>query len=109
MLGTNTFIEIVFSRWDLLEEKEEKEVHKKFVEEVKKEINKKIKETHKNVIFFNIASRPNNTELLQFGYGINEIFPIWVEKSPFIYNKLKDNTSQKSISTRREFSKYKYL
>lgn len=109
MLNIDTYIHVVFSRWDLLKDKDETESHEQFVEKVKEEIINKFSNTHKNISFSTIACRPKNTEIYQFGYGIEELFRVWVEKSPFIYKMNNSKNVAKSITINREFSKFQYL
>jgi len=108
MLGVNTYIEVIFSRWDLLQGKSDVELHLKFVESIKEKIIKKFANTHKNIAFFNLASRPTNLTNFYFGYGVVDIFTDWVEKSPFITDIKTDTSIEvKNLST-REFSRFTY-
>lgn len=107
MLGENTYIEVIFSRWDLLNSKSDVEIHTKFVDSIKEEISKKFAKTHSNIAFYNLASRPVN--IFSFGYGISEIFTDWVEKTPFICYKKEDCSIKHTNFTVREFSRYTYM
>jgi hypothetical protein len=104
MLGENTYIEIIFSRWDLLNCKSDVEIHTKFVDGIKEEIIKKFAKTHNNIAFFNLASRP--IKLFKFGHGISEIFTDWVEKTPFTFNKKEYSSIKAENFSVREFSRY---
>jgi len=107
MLNPEAYIDVVFSKWDLLLSKTKRENHELFVSDIKKEILKKFETTHKNITFYNIASRPIDTQSLEFGYGIANLFPNWVEKTPFLYdNKMECDLNKYFYN--REFSKYKY-
>jgi len=77
-----TNIQIVFSRWDLYLEKSEKDKvgHDEFIEVLKQEIIKQFGHKFNNIEFFEVAARPEK-KLLDFGYGINKIFNVWVNKS----------------------------
>lgn len=108
MLNKNTHIEIIFSKWDMLIEKQQVEIHLEFVEGLKVEINKKISSTHPNLEFYKLASRPVDQNKFEFGYGISEIFTMWVENSQFKCSSRTDNTFQKTNKIIREFSKFKF-
>ncbi len=109
MILPNTFIEIVFSRWDLLAEKPEVKKHIAFVNSLKAEIQSKYSEVYKNIEFYEIASRPRNREAFKFGHGIGPLLSRWAEKSKY---DLQDNAIEKMTikvdKTQREFSKYKF-
>jgi GTPase SAR1 family protein len=110
MLSEHTYIEVIFSRWDLLLQRENYEDHKKFIESLKQTIIEKFQSTHKRIRFFEIASRPASAKGLDFGYGIDKILPEWVEKSPYIPEELEiPKTDDFLKSTTRELSKFKYF
>ena len=108
MLHPSTYIQVLFSKWDLLLDKQDNEDHIKFIETVKDEILRKYSKYFTHISFHNIASRPSHPNNLQFGYGIDELLQIWVEKSPFIKNIILDQYPE-SFKSQREFSKYKLL
>lgn len=109
MLGVNTYIEVIFSRWDLLMSKSCLNIHIEFVENIKIEIIRKFANTHSNITFFNLASRPVNSNKFKFGYGISEIFTQWVEKSPYISDIRNNSLTNITNSSKREFSKFRYV
>lgn len=107
MLKPNIYIEIVFSKWDLLMNEEDSADHIKFVKGVIKEIKNKFSSIYQNIKFLELASRPLKVENVPFGYGIDQVFPEWVEKSPFIEKNMIDFKKFKTtLSSNREFSKY---
>lgn len=106
MLGVHTFIEVIFSRWDLLNSKTNIETHTKFVNSLKDEIIRKFSSTHCNIAFYNLASRPES--MFPFGYGIAEIFCDWVEKTPLTYNTMEYDSIKTICIPLREFSRYSH-
>ena len=75
-----TNVQIVFSRWDLLEEKTDRETHLKYIDGISNEIIAKYGDRF-NVGFYKVASRPKPATQILFGLGIEELLPIWVNKS----------------------------
>jgi hypothetical protein len=106
MLNPKTYIEVVFSKWDLLLlEKNNVELHKKFIEGIKNEVITRFSATHGNINFYEIASRPKGSSTLEFCYGVDKLFSQWVEESSQIipgYLTLKGE----NVHTTREFSKF---
>ena len=105
MLNENVRIEIVFSRWDLLTVKGNREIHDQFIDQIKKEIMQKFSIKYKNISFHELASRPENN--LAFGFGIDKLFPKWVTESPYTLTSemLKESLTNKKES-KRSFGKY---
>ncbi|HEX8515187.1 MAG TPA: hypothetical protein VF868_03230 [Bacteroidia bacterium] len=107
MLRPETYIEIVFSRWDLLLAKADVQLHKEFAIKVKEEILQKYGTINKRISFYEIASRPNSE--LDFGYGIDKLLPEWAEKSPHIPEKIVFQEKDYLINENsREAIKYKF-
>lgn len=110
MLNSRTMIQIVYSKWDLLLQKGEMKEHIEFINEISNEIRLKYSDTIWNIRFFEIASRPDVTSNLSFGYGIDKLLPIWVDESSlFSIEREKSNSVELSTSSTREFSKYRFL
>jgi len=107
MLNPKVYIQVIFSRWDLLLKKGNFESHNEFITLLKTEITTKFKPTFPNLTFHEIASRPENDEQIAFGYGVDQIFPKWIDESPFIptEQELANATSYKGQS-KRQFGKY---
>ena len=108
MLDENTFIDIIFSKWDLLEGKPDKANHQIFVDELKEEIKSRFSNTHKEIAFFELASRPKDPDILEFGYGIENIFTDWVQKSRFVFDNRSERIIKNPNRSTREFSKYEF-
>jgi energy-coupling factor transporter ATP-binding protein EcfA2 len=109
MLEKNTYIEIVFSRWDLLLKRDNQDQHMAFVKGLKEEIQKKFSTSHAGISFHEVASRPDTELGLEFGHGIDSLLPIWVEKSPHISSSVKPiNYSAFIDEDEREFLKFNY-
>jgi hypothetical protein len=107
-LTPDTFIQVVFSRWDLLEAKAEAKDHKAFVDGVKAEIKNRFPEQSWDIRFFEVASRPGDGSSLEFGHGIGPLLEIWSEESAFIMNTtIVDSNMGNSVKGNRQFSKFR--
>ncbi len=107
MLNININIEIVFSKWDLFSSKKDSN-NMDFLNSIKKDIKSRFSSKYKNITFHEIASRPVNPSELDFGYGIDKIFPKWIKESIFLNNlNLNDDPDLKNV-IKKEISKYKY-
>jgi hypothetical protein len=106
MLGRKSFVEVLFSKVDLLkvQKPEEEEKVKRFQEHVKKTLNKRYMRELGSLRIFSVAARPITESMLPFGFGLKEIFSYWVETTP-IYVREKIN-HQDDINIRREFDRY---
>ncbi len=103
VLSRETYIEIVFSKWDLLLGKENKRHHEKYILNLQAEILEKLKKFYDNISFHKISSRSSNGVLEQ-GHGISNLLGIWVEKSPHLPIKASKIKTLEHLSTGgREF------
>lgn len=75
-----TYIQIIFSRWDLLDERQNNQQHKGFIHSIKEEITSRFGNDFE-IEFFEICSRPKIGSPMPFGYGFDKIFPLWIQKS----------------------------
>lgn len=107
-LNINTNVEIVFSKWDLILIRKDKDRHIDFVKEIENDIFNKYNERIKKLIFFKIASRPKIESELNWGYGLNDILIEWFKRSQFDFEG-KFTFLENFNSINREFSKFKYF
>jgi hypothetical protein len=78
ILGKNSFVNVLFTKWDLIEDNSDKAKILQFIDHVETEMEERFKSRVGQLRFFRIAARPQKP-LLEFGYGLKEIFPSWVE------------------------------
>lgn len=91
VLTSQTNIQIVFSRWDLYQAKNNKESFENYFQKLKDELQKLYGQNFK-ISFFEIASRPQNYKILEFGYGIDKLLIKWMQDG------LQDNNLMKSLA-----------
>jgi len=104
MILPDTKIDIVFSRWDLLIAKDDREKHEAFISLLKEDLKKRINPYNLTITFFEIASRPNRLDVLEFGYGLAELFTNWLTSRKI--RSVNPENYRPSINANREFSKY---
>jgi len=106
ILNGSNFIEIVFSKWDFIanSEDQEKIQHLEFIESIKREINKRFSQKLPNISFINIACRPQS-EILNDGYGLNDIVEQWTIRKPLIIQSVPDLFEEKNS---RAFLKFNF-
>ena len=105
MLGPKSIVDIVFSKWDLVHNLEEKHKEKisNFINLIKNNVENAIKSEIGDLNFFNVAARPITS--LESGYGMNEVFPHWVTKS-LLYREKQYVIDHQNMQ--REFSNYSW-
>lgn len=84
MLGKSSYVDILFSRMDLIESSSERTRAISFIEEIKSEIAEKFATSLSRIRFITVASRPKEKQELGEAYGFNDFLPTWIEESPFI-------------------------
>jgi hypothetical protein len=104
MITSKARIDVVFSRWDRLLGKTEIEKHKKFIEQIKEDISKRVKPFNHELNFLEIASRPDKDGLLGFGHGLKRLFENWMNSKDVV--EIDQLKIRPSTSPSREFSKY---
>jgi len=80
-LGPNSFVDILFTKWDLVESDDAKDDHVKFIEHMKSSCKEKFGSKFERMRFFNVAARPEDGNFV-LGYGVKEVFPSWVLDTP---------------------------
>jgi len=101
----STHIQIVFSRWDLFTSEGNKDNHEKYIDQLRQDILGKYGDKFQ-IEFFEVSCRPDNDEIA-FGYGLNNIFPLWAGKSALPVNT---NISEQNFDqeTERQFMKFNF-
>lgn len=84
MLGKSSYIDILFSKMDILESSSERTRALSFIEEIKSEITERFVSSLGRLRFITIAARPTEKRELGEAYGFNDFLPTWIEESPFI-------------------------
>ncbi len=103
MLGKHSFVEVLIAKYDLLAELGTKETDK-FVGHVKETLKRKYEKSLGLLQFFSVAARPKQGVDLPYAYGIENIFPVWIEKTPFF--TLTESYMPLDTNLEREFDKY---
>jgi hypothetical protein len=79
MVGKNTYVQIIFTKYDVFKD------DNKTVNEFIPKITDYFKANHSDDVldlnFFNIAAQPRNESDIKDGHGLDELFPLWVEKT----------------------------
>jgi hypothetical protein len=101
----HTRIQIVFSRWDLKVNPDKPSIEDEFITLLKSDILKLIGNEYA-ISFHEIAARPKRDKL-PFGFGIENIFPLWVKDS--IIEK-PANLKNKAIvpSSKRQYLNFQF-
>jgi hypothetical protein len=79
MLGKSSLVDVLFSKWDLVKSSEDEVEVKRFVKYVLLEIKRRFGARLGGLRFHCVAARPEN-DILPFAFGVERIFPGWVEK-----------------------------
>ncbi len=107
MLQPETNIQVLFSKYDLLQSKDNIGKHKEFIQSIVEEIKQKFAKENTHIDFLEIASRPSEQSDLGIGYGLENLIRIWYNNSKFSH-KNNTNTLVKSNSSYREVEKFQW-
>jgi Double-GTPase 2 len=102
----HTRIQVIFSRWDLFSGKTDQEKHLEFLGVLKADISRQFGNLFQ-IDFYEVSARPKN-EVLAFGFGIENLFPVWVEKSILNANRI-ENTESVNSGKERQFLQYRVI
>lgn len=78
MLGKESIIDVLITKWDIVETSDEKEVVVAFADHVESEIRRRAGGRVGHIRFTRVASHPFVGDL-PLGHGLEELFPAWVE------------------------------
>ncbi len=84
ILTKSSYVDVLFTKLDLIEKNPDKNEHLEFIKKIKESISAQFDEHFGRLRFFEIAARPEGG-VFDLGYGMENLFPSWVEESP---NKL---------------------
>jgi len=98
MLGSNSFVDILFAKYDLLKSSNNPTESREFIDSIKDELKSTFEKKVKKINLFNIAARPKDSKL-EIGSGLDSVFKEWVEESPFT------NYQGKSIKSKSYFKR----
>jgi Double-GTPase 2 len=101
-LKPHTRIQIIFSRWDLYLQKGQDPEHDQYIDLLKKDLQTQFGDSFE-LDFVEVSARPKNGPL-KFGYGIEKIFPKWVNQS--ILDKQIPTTEYLKSPNSRQYLQY---
>lgn len=102
MIGASSFVSVIFSKYDLYKKCEE--TTNKFIPQIKDHFVGNYKKKVLKLDFFEVAACPQLGSDVPYGYGLDRLFPKWVDESPFYINTLEDYSP--NIANGREFEKF---
>jgi hypothetical protein len=82
MLGPHSYVDVLFTKWDLVIPKLEEDRLRDFVEVVQANFENDFGNRLSRLRFFKVAARPRKSSELPFAYNLEKIFPSWVEDRP---------------------------
>lgn len=104
MIGKRSFVEVLFSKYDLIEENDDNEQINKFLNYIETTFRKRYEDKLGQLRFYSIAARPKHGSQVPFSFGLNKVFPSWIKETPFT-EPFQDTTSTELFS-QREFDRY---
>lgn len=99
VIGKECVLQIIFSKCDVFGPEIEP-----ILEKAKQRISKKFHDKFCDISFFKVAAMPEDTEVLSFGYGLEELLRSWLEKK----RKVKSEETPIKNSNFTEFDKLSY-
>lgn len=102
MIGKKTYVDILFTKYDLLDKNEQA---LKFLKNIENKLKRHFSSRVHTLRFFEIAARPDNSEL-GYGYGLEKLFPFWVEETQFYQTQQTHRPKNLTTKLEREFDKY---
>lgn len=80
MLRKNSFVDVLFTKYDLLQESKNIE-QEKYLNYIKNKLKERFKKNNARYQFQYVAARPKHNGNLYPTFGLSDIFPSWVEKT----------------------------
>jgi len=106
LLGTASFVDVLFTKWDLIKDagESEREKAKEMARRIRAGFNDKFSDDVERLRFFQVAARPEPGSDIEQGYGIEDLFRSWIEDTPLL-SKPSLN-AEDHATNQREFSKF---
>jgi len=106
MLTSNSFVDVLFTKYDLLKPKEDEDGSTRdFLEHIAQNLRDRFEKRVSRLRFFRVAAR-SDTGNLEEAYGLPDILPSWIEDTPFGSKITPDSTTLRGSLLIREFDKY---
>ena len=86
ILGSHSYVDILFSKYDVIErELKNSSELQAFLGSVIAKFNTRFGKKFFSLRYVNIAARPEPTggQVMKMGYGLDELFPFWIENHPY--------------------------
>jgi GTPase SAR1 family protein len=107
MIGINTYVQVVFTKDDLLIDTTAAEDTEEFIQFIEQELNRKYKDKLGRLEFFRIAARPKEGGT-DSARGLSAVFKVWVEDTPLYkrYERINRGSSARGLTSKRSFDTY---
>lgn len=106
MAGINTYVQVVFTKDDLLTASTAEDDTEEFIQFNEQEFNRKYKDAFGRLEFFRIAARPDGET--DTARGLSAIFKVWVEDTPFYqrHGRIRLGNILRALNSKRSFDTY---
>jgi energy-coupling factor transporter ATP-binding protein EcfA2 len=107
MISRKTHIQILFSKWDVIDNIDNKETHEQYINAIRDSITKEFGSSYPQLTFINVAARPKFKSAHKLGYGIDELLTHWSISRAFSSVPLVSNDHQ--VNNKRELLNFKFV
>ena len=104
MLGVNSFVDVVYSKWDIIETSSNVEIATQFIEAISQEMSELFASRLGRLRFHRLCARPHPESSVQIGFGLEPLFQSWIRDSPFIRRASEPKPEKHSHD--REFTRF---
>jgi hypothetical protein len=104
MLDSNSYIDVLFAKYDLIQPDEKITQTKEFLQRIKNRLRQRYENRVGRLRFFKVVARPDNPSFSGENQ-LDEVFSTWVEETP-IYNRHYYLEDSIKLTSDREFDRY---
>ena len=81
MLGRDSLVDVLFTKWDLIQSRGSQSGAEDYVAYIKETMKQRFESQVGHLRFFPVAARREEDSDLPFAYGLDVVFPSWVEEA----------------------------
>ncbi len=102
MLSASSTVDVMFTKWDIIESREDKDEIIAYVESIEEEFRRQFLPRLRSLRITRVAAQPVEAQLPP-GYGLHGVFPSWVQPAPVSHS----DDSQPTVEPASEYDRFR--